>query len=667
MVKAEVKATSEKPPIGDGTQVFYKVKMVDDEQNATGDKGEIVVNFQDEGQRRSPRSGVFICLLILVLLVGFLVVYLIQRSKGESYEGLNFGDDYIVVTNSPDVSNRSSSAWHQNVSWETKEEFYTLSDAISKDDIMGLRPIFRKDLPRDYIAYWEAKIHDRKGERYVIISAARQTGDQRLAEEGPLPSPSDMLSNQARRHGHSCHRVYRLRPDGLMACVDSTTNAFVAATRDIDTDSWDVHWRTLDKQVNRALPSMKKEWDQRAESVRKDPEWVRFQWMSVETGELSTTTAPTKKTPTQTPTSPTTGFNFHPQATDDGLRAELGLRPGDSVRIPLGQGFREVRIKFVGFRDGQRKKTKNWKRRWQRRLCRVLCNVCEGEGYLDLTTVNKRFFKLTKIGDRFIKVQVDVDESFVRRHLEGHEIRFKVELRTRRSTVMVLNYGIILGSSRIRRSFSDKYFTLPREELLPRYRQHHYGKCMTGSGPVAWAKILGYYDNIAASALNSSYPSIGLLSGSSTPLPQTMSSAVQNMTQRIFHKLGSHCSPYGRGVTSPVQMLRIRKALGRRFKVVHRDRLDKDKNHWTGLVRRLLQNGHPVIVSRETNILEEHHYVIATRVRQSLKYYSFCNRQTDACSPWTLREESVLYVHEEDKPGKWESSDIQFLATVIEN
>ena len=69
------------------------------------------------------------------------------------------------------MSNRSSSAWHQNVSWETKEEFYTLSDAISRDDIMGLRPIFRKDLPRDYIAYWEAKINDRKGERYVIISA----------------------------------------------------------------------------------------------------------------------------------------------------------------------------------------------------------------------------------------------------------------------------------------------------------------------------------------------------------------------------------------------------------------------------------------------------------------------------------------------------------------
>ena len=86
-------------------------------------------------------------------------------------------------------------------------------------------------------------MHDPMDSNLCIMHfVARQTGDHRLAEEGPLPSPSDMLSNQARRHGHSCHRVYRLRPDGLMACVDSTTNAFVAATRDIDSDSWVCKW-----------------------------------------------------------------------------------------------------------------------------------------------------------------------------------------------------------------------------------------------------------------------------------------------------------------------------------------------------------------------------------------------------------------------------------------
>ena len=194
------------------------------------------------------------------------------------------------------------------------------------------------------------------------------------------------------------------------------------------------------------------------------------------------------------------------EETDNGFKAELGLRPGDSVRIPLGEGFREVRIKFVGLRDGDWKKGKNGKKHWQKRLCRVLCDLCEAEGYVDMTMVSKRFFKLTKTGDRFIKVKVDADETFVRRHLEGREIRFKVELRTRGTRAMVINYGIILRSKRHRRAFSDRYFRIPHEELFPRYRQHQHGQCMTGSGPVAWVKILGYFDNIAARTSNSSYP-----------------------------------------------------------------------------------------------------------------------------------------------------------------
>lgn len=74
-----------------------------------------------------------------------------------------------MVTHPPNLSNTS---WHNNnVSWEAQEEIYTLSDAISQDDIMGLRPIFRKDLPDKYVAYWEAKLNGRSGEKYVIISA----------------------------------------------------------------------------------------------------------------------------------------------------------------------------------------------------------------------------------------------------------------------------------------------------------------------------------------------------------------------------------------------------------------------------------------------------------------------------------------------------------------
>lgn len=230
------------------------------------------------------------------------------------------------------------------------------------------------------------------------------------------------------------------------------------------------------------------------------------QFLSGVRPQLTTPSEPLTTEPTPKPTSLETEFNFQVEETEDGYKAELGLRPGDSVRIPLGQGFREVRIKFVGLRDGDMKKTKNWKKHWQKRLCRVLCGVCEGEGYLDMTMVSKRFFKLTKMGDRYIKVKVNADESFVRRHLEGREIRFKVELRTRGTQDMIINYGIILKSSRNRRAFSDEYFTIPHEELFPKYRQSQHGQCMSGSGPVAWTKILGYYDNMAARTSKSGYP-----------------------------------------------------------------------------------------------------------------------------------------------------------------
>ena len=149
------------------------------------------------------------------------------------------------------------------------------------------------------------------------------------------------------------------------------------------------------------------------------------------------------------------------------------------------------------------------------------------------------------------------------------------------------------------------------------------------------------------------------------PLPLTMDTSVKHMIQLIFNKLRSHCSSHGGGVTSPAQMARIRiafrKVMGREFKVVHRD--GRKKN--TELIRELLQLGYPVVISKDTNDLGEYHYVVVTRIRQSAKYYSYCNRKTDVCSPWTLQEESLVFVHEEDRPGKWESADTHFVAAII--
>ena len=77
MVKAVAKSTVEKPPNGETTQLCPD--NMDDETTVENTE-EVVVECQGE-RRRSPRTCVFICLLILVLLVGFLVVYAIEKSN----------------------------------------------------------------------------------------------------------------------------------------------------------------------------------------------------------------------------------------------------------------------------------------------------------------------------------------------------------------------------------------------------------------------------------------------------------------------------------------------------------------------------------------------------------------------------------------------------------
>lgn len=78
MVKAVAKSTVEKPPNGETTQLCPD--NMEDETTVENTE-EVVVECKGERRRRSPRTCVFICLLILVLLVGFLVVYTIEKSN----------------------------------------------------------------------------------------------------------------------------------------------------------------------------------------------------------------------------------------------------------------------------------------------------------------------------------------------------------------------------------------------------------------------------------------------------------------------------------------------------------------------------------------------------------------------------------------------------------
>ena len=92
--------------------------------------------------------------------------------------------------------------------------------------------------------------------------------------------PFEWLSSEFGRYDCSTNR-FRLRETCFSRTCNNLSNRPFAQ---------DIDWKNLDKQVNRALPDMKKEWDKLAERVKKDPEWVRFQWLWMETGNAGSET-----------------------------------------------------------------------------------------------------------------------------------------------------------------------------------------------------------------------------------------------------------------------------------------------------------------------------------------------------------------------------------------
>lgn len=105
----------------------------------------------------------------------------------------------------------------------TEKGFTGLASAnlLAKD---GPRPIYRKDLKQDDIAYYEILSGD--GKEYFLLSAGPKTADNRFVESGDINAtsqqyrPTDALNMQARRNGQTCFKHYRLSQAGLYMCED---------------------------------------------------------------------------------------------------------------------------------------------------------------------------------------------------------------------------------------------------------------------------------------------------------------------------------------------------------------------------------------------------------------------------------------------------------------
>ena len=60
-----------------------------------------------------------------------------------------------------------------DISWEMKRAFLELRQIMGDFKPKMLFPVYRKDLPYDYIAYYEVKLQHKDGISYAVISAGR--------------------------------------------------------------------------------------------------------------------------------------------------------------------------------------------------------------------------------------------------------------------------------------------------------------------------------------------------------------------------------------------------------------------------------------------------------------------------------------------------------------
>ena len=105
------------------------------------------------------------------------------------------------------------------------EDYIHGLDRVNITNSNTTKAIYRKDLDPSYIAYYEIEAE----EKYVLLSAGPGTGDYRQAQSGPSPRPTGTLIKQAREHGHTCVKFFRLTPLGLFMCENAIGRA-VAAT-----------------------------------------------------------------------------------------------------------------------------------------------------------------------------------------------------------------------------------------------------------------------------------------------------------------------------------------------------------------------------------------------------------------------------------------------------
>ena len=159
--------------------------------------------------------------------------------------------------------------------------------------------------------------------------------------------------------------------------------------------------------------------------------------------------------------------------------------------------------------------------------------------------------------------------------------------------------------------------------------------------------------------------------GRDTPLPLNMTKEVESLVNSIHSTLETHCTPQGVGVTRPANMKRLQKWLGQRLHrdlplVTYREHAGREADRAPALLAKLLQQGVPVVVSKQRGDTV-HHYVVATRLRQRSRMFRACDTKRGRCSDWTASTVSEMFVRQGlgGHGNRWENADTGFVSALL--
>ncbi|XP_068707223.1 uncharacterized protein [Montipora foliosa] len=486
------------------------------------------------------------------------------------------------------------------------DDFKDVNTVNVSDERGPTRPIYRLDLDPNYVAYYEIDT----GNNYVVLSAGPNTGDYREVESGPVPRPTDVLAQQAHGNGQQCEKFFRLSPMGLSVCqnqngtVVAATYNWTAGVPEID------NWRLLDNMAKGDLQGFQSLWMERATERRTMVDWAT-----------------------------TDHFREREKLHLAKTNGEA-LFPGSEVKVALGEDFESVDVYITNY--GERSNRTFSKSKWQEKLCKVLVEVCLNGS----TKVNPSAFRKMPNNLLYLRLEIHGNRKFVKKVLEGRELRFVIRIKTHRGEVIMKHYAINLSSKRYRRiPAGSGNREVPGEDSdMPDYDQHICcGGCYSGCSPVAWAQVFGYYDRRGSNP--GSIFSSRIYGTTTEVAPLSMTPGVERFVEDIRKKIKTRCDGE-QGATSSENMDKIegwfqarqgRKARVRRYK-------DQTPYSYRRKGRSWIDSGYPVIFEFLIDgKRDQGHAVVASKYR--IKYQRYLHCECVNYCEWQQEAYYEFYLH----------------------